>query len=93
MEQEKIVDIEKIISDYKLIEKSDDKGELFHLIKYAMKEACKQAIELAAENATLLEDGIDIGEEYLMEKYNTFYRDVLFNVNKQSILKTINQIQ
>ena len=32
--EEKIVDIQKIISDYKLIEKSDDKGELFHLIKY-----------------------------------------------------------
>lgn len=91
--EQKIVDIQKIISDYKIIEKSNDKGELFHLIRYAMKEACQQAIKLAAENATLLEDGIDIGEEYLMEKYNTFYRDVLFNVNKQSILKTINQIQ
>ena len=91
--EQKIVDIQKIISDYKIIEKSNDKGELFHLIRYAMKEACSQAIKLAAENATLLEDGIDIGEEYLMEKDNTFYRDVLFNVNKQSILKTINQIQ
>jgi len=62
--EQKIVDIQKIISDYKIIEKSNDKGELFHLIRYAMKEACSQAIKLAAEN-----------------------------VNKQSILDTINQIQ
>ena len=77
--EQKIVDIQKIISDYKIIEKSNDKGELFHLIRYAMKEACQQAIELAAENADYEIDG----QEHIEKVW----------VNKQSILDTINQIQ
>jgi len=77
--EQKIVDIQKIISDYKIIEKSNDKGELFHLIRYAMKEACQQAIELAAENADCEIDG----QEHIEKVW----------VNKQSILDTINQIQ
>lgn len=59
----------------------------------AMKEVAEKTLEIASENVTLLEDGIDIGKEYLMEKYNTFYEDALFTVNKQSILDTINQIK
>ncbi len=77
--EQKIVDIQKIISDYKIIEKSNDKGELFHLIRYAMKEACQQAIKLAAENADCEIDG----QEHIEKVW----------VNKQSILDTINQIQ
>ena len=77
--EQKIVDIQKIISDYKIIEKSNDKGELFHLIRYAMKEACQQAIELAAENADCEIDG----QEHIEKVW----------VNKHSILDTINQIQ
>ena len=49
----------------------------------AMKEACRQTLELAAENAEC-EDGaiIDLGFEIIAA-----------SVNKQSILDTINQIE
>lgn len=62
-----------------------------HLIA-AMREVAEKTLELASENVTLLEDDIDIGKEYLMEKYNTFYKDALFTISKPSILNTINQI-
>ena len=45
----------------------------------AMKEAIKQALELAAENAKVSVEPVDM------------YRDAYF-VNKQSILNTINQV-
>lgn len=59
----------------------------------AMKEAIKQALELAAENVKLLEDGKSIGDEFLMEAYNTYYTDVLYTIDKQSILNVINLIE
>lgn len=65
----------------------------FDEIIWAIKESCRRVLELAAENATLLEGEEDIGKTYLMEQYNTFYEDVLFTVNKESILNTINQIE
>lgn len=74
------IDLEKIIFKYKIIEKSDDKGELFHLIRYAMKEAIRQTLELAAENATLDYD--------LDEKWESYAF-----IDKSSILKTIDQVQ
>lgn len=63
-----------------------------HLIA-AMREVAEKTLELASENVTLLEDDVDIGNEYLMEKYNTFYKDALFTISKPSILNTINQIK
>ena len=77
---ERKINLEKLIFDYKLIEKSDDKGVLFHLIRYAMKEACHLTLELAAENATadLFETDDSLGE---------------IIVNKQSILNTIKQVK
>jgi len=54
-------------------------------IKRAMLEACKQTLELAAENARLIfiddEDPL-IGQEYISAE-----------VDRQSILNTINQIE
>lgn len=47
-------------------------------IKDAMKEACRQTLELAAENAKHLWDNNE---------------NELFDIDKQSILDTINQIQ
>lgn len=44
-----------------------------------MKEACRQTLELAVENARVSVEPVDM------------YRDAYF-VNKQSILNTINQV-
>lgn len=52
----------------------------------AMKEACKQVLELAAENAKLENVIKLIGNQ---NKYNT----VVPIVKKQSILDTINQVK
>ena len=75
---EKTINLEKLIFDYKLIEKSDDKGMLFHLIRYAMKEACMQTLELAAENAEARGSSCGFGSYW---------------VDKQSILDTIKQVE
>lgn len=94
---------ERKINLYGILEKDEAlfqdviDGELSYTIAKSiiyewMKEACRQTLELATDNATLLEDGEDIGKEYLIQAYDTFYCDVLFTVNKQSILDTINQI-
>ena len=48
-------------------------------IVYAMKEAVKQVLELAVENAKVSVEPVDM------------YRDAYF-VSKQSILNTINQV-
>ena len=49
----------------------------------AMKEACKQVLELAAENANLI--------EYNTNK--TAFTAHNMGVNKQSIIDTINQVE
>jgi len=48
----------------------------------AMKEACLQILELAADNASV--DKIRIGK---------FYAEYAFAVNRESILDTINEIE
>ena len=92
---EKTINLEKLIFDYKLIEKSDDKGELFHLIRYAMKEACRQTLELAAENAKINW----IENEVKMESDSDFaFRDsdgnwCKISLDEQSILNIINEVE
>lgn len=57
----------------------------------AMKEACRQTLELAAENAKIIvvEGGfMEINRGMETESYPTKYV-----INKQSILDTINQIE
>ena len=61
----------------------------------AMKEACKQVLELAAENADMDED-FGGGEIYNITEYKVYNdndRSRLISVNKQSILDVINQIE
>ena len=65
----------------------------------AMKEACKQALELAAENALVESIFDDNGE--INEVLESMYKphphnkrlDENIHVNKQSILYTINQVE
>ena len=61
----------------------------------AMKEACRQTLELAAENADMNED-FGGGEIYNITEYKVYNdndRSRLISVNKQSILDTIKQVE
>lgn len=62
-------------------------------IKNAMKEACKQTLELAAENAEV--DIIDHEEvdKSKLPGTDNFATLPIYGVDEQSILNTINQIE
>ena len=52
------------------------------------KDAYNQAIEDAANNVTLLEDGIDTeSQRYTIQSDSNYYSEVEIDVNKDSILK------
>lgn len=81
---------------------SIDGGHYAEVIE-AMKEACKQLLELAAENAKVKEDYI---EDYYSLTYDgieahAIHKDhdgdphsmSLFTVDKNSIINTINQVK
>lgn len=59
----------------------------------SMKEACRQVLELAAENASLTCYNDEDAKEYNIEKFDSFTADVNIRINKQSILNTINQVE
>ena len=56
----------------------------------AMKEACLQILNLAADEATMLVDDSS-GEAYLTDKYSDGYEKV--TIDKNSILDTFNCIE
>ena len=66
--------------------------DFIEVIKQAQLDAIQATVEMCAEEATLLEDGVDIGKEYFMEKYNTFYSDTVFSINNQSILNVADKM-
>lgn len=60
-------------------------------IKWAMREACRQVLELASENATAKQDKI---RTYPYKDYPGMYHDEkVIIVDKQSITNTINQVK
>ena len=81
----KEINLEELIKQYCYV--TQDGQENVHSsiisVKEAMKEACRQTLELAAKNAEC-EDGaiIDLGFEIIAA-----------SVNKQSILDTIKQVK
>ena len=98
------INLEEIIKPYRkyLVEGIDGyknisgNGMFVGDVLAAMKEACKQALELAAENAELEERDYrknstkisNYGEEVCSE-----YEGIYYGVDKQSILSTINQVE
>jgi hypothetical protein len=63
----------------------------------AMKEACRQTLELAAENTTIclnkyshgiIKESINLGQEICTERQNEYYE-----CDKNSILNTITQVK
>lgn len=89
MEQQKI-NLNKILEDKNDLAFEEGYSNYFtaaqrNIIFKAMEESIKQAIELAAENANVIEEC----------KFNDIHRENDFGiiVNKQSILNTLEQIE
>ena len=86
---ERKINLEQILIS-KLEENSTEDFDLkiiskLHFIAcyYAMEEACKQVLELAAENAEILRDDFNYDSQIWETEI----------VDKQSILDTINQVE
>lgn len=76
----KIINLEEILNNHLSYSSAAPVGELNkHFIILAMKEACKQTLELAAEK---------INESIADLEYNSENKEL-----QQSILNTINQIR
>ena len=82
----KEINLEEIIKQYCYVTQNgqEDVHNSISLVKDAMKEACKQTLGLAAENAKTKLKEVNPNSD------RSFYRDV---VNKQSILDVINQVK
>ena len=78
--------ISRTEQSYNSIEQMKEQPEWDACIK-AMKEACKQVLELAAENAKA-----EIHTEWEGNTGSEYYTDYAV-VNKQSIIDTINQVE
>lgn len=95
---ERKINLEQILIS-KLEENSTEDFDLkiiskLHFIAcyYAMEEACKQVLELAAENAECkLKNKIEC-DSYQLENGFVIGNNAIV-INKQSILNTINQIE
>lgn len=73
--------------------RNGDPRSLFDKYVESMKEACKQILELAAENAELMY--FELKEDWMEEPFNSTIDDLgnIYAIDKQSILDTINQIE
>ena len=64
----------------------------YNMVLSAMKEACKQTLELAAENAKL-NVGTESGIVTIESGYMDYNSESHVYINKRSITDTINQIK
>lgn len=91
---ERKVNLKKIISKHYNLNKDEDGNSIFYEweVIRAIKEACRQILELAAENAE-----VRVTENALIEEgscYTTYDDGVISATSdKQSILDTIKQIE
>jgi hypothetical protein len=91
----KTVNLKKILLKYPTF--NNQGGYSKEHVLQAMKEACRQTLELAAENTTIclnkyshgiIKESINLGQEICTERQNEYYE-----CDKNSILNTINQIR
>ena len=90
---ERKVEIYKIIRDKWQYLLEEPARELIHDIA---KEACRQALELATENALIDEKWLkecNSDKKFEIERYDSPLHDISWSINKQSILDTINQVE
>ena len=88
------VNLEEILKEYLTVNtmRANNPDYTFMMVLSAMKEAVRRVLELAAENAQLLEDGEEIGKAYTIHEYDTYYTTINLKVSEESILNTINQV-
>jgi len=87
---ERKINLEEILNEEYNLNKDEDGNGIYYkweIIK-AMKEACRQTLELAAENAKVSIDRINYG--CILTEFN---KSSVCEINKQSIIDTINQIE
>jgi len=80
--EQKEINLKKIVEEQETFDPNYSTISINDAIT-AMREACKQTLELAAENAECVEGAI----------VNMGFENIAASVNKQSILDTINQIK
>ena len=96
---ERKINLEEILDKVRCIDRNPDNGQYYDddLAKVAMLEFGKQLLELAAENANLIEFWENSNSEYIEESVSIFDDDGdlqnIIYVNKQSILDTIKQVE
>jgi rRNA processing protein Krr1/Pno1 len=94
---ERKVNLEEIYEQYEKISRLSEGKTSFIDIKKnrikAMKEACRQTLELADKNAKLTLYTDEEGKECTIDKYDSFTEDVTIKIKSESILNTINQIE
>lgn len=84
----------RIMSSLKMDYSIDELNEIDpDLVPYLVEEIDKRtrlyveaALKAASEKATILENGRDIGNNYIWDAYNTSNKDIEYEVNKNSIL-------
>lgn len=96
---ERKINLEEILKQYSQVDHGAVEDFWFteNVIK-AMKEACRQTLELAAENATVAQrvynlKGEILGEYNMGQEAPTEQQFEYIVADKQSILNTINQIE
>jgi hypothetical protein len=88
---DKKINLEEILNEHfnsTLILTHDNSG-----ILRAMKEACKQVLELGAENARIIEEN---DPDYERDNIYISHRDEedeIFIVKKESIINTLNEVE
>ena len=87
--------MKKVVNLTEILEKCDKYSSISEAQKTdviaAMKEACKQTLELAAERAAILIEDSSPDFYYTTDKYNN--EDEIVTVSKKSILDTFNWIE
>jgi len=78
---EKQINLEEILKSYLTLEamRANNSNYTYNMVLAAMKEACRQTLELAVEN-------VEAYYYYDMEQYEA-------NINEESILNTIKQVE
>ena len=92
MKKKKKINLERIINNHIDTSKMNkyDKQAIIN----GFKQFGEQLLELAAENAILLDNGQPLNSSrYIIEKDDSFHCEVEIDIDKQSIIDTIKQVE
>jgi len=92
---EKQINLDEILKSYLTLEamRENNSDYTYNMVLSAMKEACRQTLELAVENVGFVET---TSETLNSEEYKPFITaddNTMWTINKESILDTIKQVK